>query len=533
MKDSPTNTSATVANYCVLNPLDVNAITSITEANLYSSLTASASAIVRSTIAVTSGKYYWEVTFGSTGDTLMVGVCDATTSLTNSLWSTSNAWMYYSNNGNKYNSSGTAYGATFTNTDIIGVALDMDAGTLTFYKNNVSQGVAYNSGLTGKTLTPTIQSAARALTAYANFGQRPFAYTPPTGFVALNTYNLPTPTILQGNKYMDATLYTGTGSSLSVTNAGSFQPDLVWVKGRSGATDHAWYDSVRGTTKQIESNNANAETTEAQGLTAFGTGGFTVGTLAQMNTSAATYVGWQWKASNAAGVTNTSGSITSTVSVNATAGFSVVGWTSDGSASIKTMGHGLGVAPVMIIVRRRDSTGGTWYVYHKSLSIPNDRFIKLNSTDGEQNPGNTIWSTSSTTFGFYQSNIAVNGNTCIGYAWAEIAGFSRFGSYTGNGSADGPFIATNFAPKFVMIKRTDTTNDWEIHDTSRSAYNVSTTVLAANLSSAESAFISGYELDILSNGFKLRSSGNVHNASGGTYIYAAFASNPFKNSNAR
>jgi hypothetical protein len=239
--------------------------------------------------------------------------------------------------------------ATYATNDVIGIALDTDAGTIEFFKNGYSQGVI-SQGLTGHYLLCCISWKLVLTHVYCiNFGQRPFSYTPPTGFVRLNTYNLPDSTIIKGNTVMDATLYTGTGASLSVTNAGAFKPDLVWVKGRSGATDHALYDSVRGTTKQIESNTTTAETTEAQGLTAFGTSGFTVGTLAQMNTSAATYVGWQWQAGQGSTSSNTSGSITSTVSVNTTAGFSVVTYTGTGANA--TVGHGLGVAPRLVIVK--------------------------------------------------------------------------------------------------------------------------------------------------------------------------------------
>ena len=191
MTDVPTLTSATAANFAVLNPLDTSAVTTISNGNLYTYLSASGSAAIRATIASTSGKFYWEVTFGATGDTLMVGVCDASVSIGSALWSGANAWMYYSNNGNKYLAgSGTAYGATFTANDVIGVALDLGAGTLVFYKNNTSQGTA-TSSLAGKNLTATIQSAARALDVYVNFGQRPFSFSPPSGYVALNAYNLP------------------------------------------------------------------------------------------------------------------------------------------------------------------------------------------------------------------------------------------------------------------------------------------------------------------------------------------------------
>jgi hypothetical protein len=334
------------------------------------------------------------------------------------------------------------------------------------------------------------------------------------------------PIIKQPNQHFDATLYTGTGSTQSITNAGSFQPDLVWVKNRSGATDHALYDAVRGTTKQLESNTTTAETTEATGLTAFGTNGFTIGALAQMNTSANNYVGWQWKAGGASTV-NTSGSISSNVSVNATAGFSVVTYTGSGSGST-TVGHGLGVAPAMIIIKDRVNTFA-WNVYHKSLG--NTSGINLNSTDASVT--NIGWwnNTSPTSSVFTAGTYENEASNYVAYCWAEVEGYSKFGSYTGNGNANGVFVYLGFRPKFVMIKQSSAAGEyWNIIDASRSPYNVSNARLSADQASAESTAAS---MDLLSNGFKIRESGSGTNTNGATYIYMAFAEAPFKNSNAR
>jgi hypothetical protein len=329
---------------------------------------------------------------------------------------------------------------------------------------------------------------------------------------------------------MDATLYTGTGAALSVTNAAGFQPDLVWMKGRSGATDHALYDSVRGVQNQLESNTTTAETAEATGLTAFGSGGFTVGALAQVNTSAATYVGWQWKGGGAA-VSNTAGTITSTVSVNASAGFSVVTYTGTGANA--TVGHGLGVAPKMIFVKNRDAADD-WQVYHAANTAnPETDYLVLNTTAATADAADRWDDTAPTSSVFSIGNgVEVNTNTenYVAYCWSEIEGFSKFGSYTGNGSADGTFVYTGFRPRWIMIKRTDTTSNWTILDSVREGYNVDNDPLYPNLSNAEGTT----DLtDILSNGFKLRSSDASVNASGGTYIFAAYAENPFKFSLAR
>jgi hypothetical protein len=291
------------------------------------------------------------------------------------------------------------------------------------------------------------------------------------------------------------------------------------------------YDSVRGTTKQLESNATIAETTEATGLTAFGSAGFTVGALAQMNTNAATYVGWQWKASNAAAVTNTSGSISSQVSANPTAGFSIVTYTGTGANA--TVGHGLGIAPKMVIVKGRNSINN-WTIYHAGLTSAS-YCIFLDLTNAQLNNA-TVWQATAPTSSVFSvgTSGAVNNNTTnfLAYCFAEIAGFSKFGSYTGNGSTDGPFVYLGFRPRWLMVKRTDAAGtDWFIEDTSRNTYNPSGLTLQANTAAVEGN--NTPTLDILSNGFKLRSTYSSYNTSSATFIYAAFAENPFNYSLAR
>jgi hypothetical protein len=536
MKDSPTNTSATVANYCVLNPL-MNygtAPASITNANLTATSNASGSngTSILGTIAVSSGKWYWEYVVSSSivaGNTVGIVGIDYRPNFQSDAYFDyyANGYGYKSNGQKGNNNTNTSYGASFTNGDVIGVALDLDAGTIVFYKNNTSQGTAF-SGISG-TFYPAIYGYSSSVM-QTNFGQRPFSYTPPTGFVALNTYNLPDSTIKKGNSYMDATLYTGTGASLSVTNTSAFKPDFVWVKGRSGATDHALYDSVRGTTKQLESNTTTAETTESTGLTAFGTNGFTVGALAQMNTSSATYVGWQWQAGQGTNTTNTSGTITSTISVNATAGFSVVTWTGNGTAGATT-GHGLGVTPAFVIIKNRTATAGEqWLVWHKSISqaIHTSSVITLNGYTGCLLLNGT---NASFTYGFDgQINGSTNG--MLAYCWADVSGYSKAFSYTGNGSADGPMVYLGFRPKWILIKNASNgVQGWTIQDTSRSTYNVVDNFLLAQANSAEQSIYA--QMDYLSNGFKVRTSDALVNGSGNTIIGMAFAENPFKNANAR
>jgi hypothetical protein len=539
MTDVPTNTSATVANYATLNPLKSNSsTTTFSEANLKATFpSAGAGGTTLATFAVSSGKWYWEVTIGGTDGATQpkIGVLSPTVlTETSSSVDIATAGYAYSRNGTKWIVSvNSAYGSAFTTNDVIGFALDMNAGTLVCYLNNTSQGTLA-TGLSGL-LSPAM-TGYNGITLFANFGQRPFSYTPPTGFVALNTYNLPDSTIKKGNTVMDATLYTGNGSTQTIANAASFQPDLVWVKGRSGATDHAWYDSVRGVQKQLESNTTTGETTETTGLTAFGTSGFTVGALAQMNTSAATYVGWQWQAGQGSTSSNTSGTITSTVSVNATAGFSIVTYTGTGANA--TVGHGLGVAPKIVIVKNRGSLN--WAVYHSNLTSA-AYVLNLNQTTAETLSA-TVWNSTAPTSTVFSVGTAGVTNTSaatyVAYCWAEIAGFSKFGSYTGNGSTDGNFVYLGFRPKYILFKNTSIAEGWNVRDTSRDTYNASQYELYPNSSAAEGN-ASGRSpttyLDILSNGFKLRSNNAELNNSTGTnvYIYAAFAENPFKNALAR
>ena len=338
-------------------------------------------------------------------------------------------------------------------------------------------------------------------------------------------------TINKGSSYFNTILYTGTGASNARTGVG-FQPDWVWIKGRSGATDHGLYDAVRGVQNQIESNNTDAETTEATGLTAFGTDGFTVGALAQLNTSAATYVAWNWKA-NGAGVSNTDGTITSTVSANTTSGFSIVSWTGNGSSGA-TVGHGLGVAPKMTIIKQRNSSNG-WNVWAFANNAGDpDSFGELNSTaawyqdQGADAPYTTQPTSSLLTLTAY-GQVNGNTNTYIAYCFADVKGYSKFGSYTGNGNADGTFVYTGFKPAYLMIKQSSAAGEgWHILDNKRSGANGDMERLLANSSNAESNY-SGL-LDLVSNGFKTRTSDAGVNASGATYIYMAFAENPFVSS---
>jgi hypothetical protein len=538
-------------NYCTWNSIGqytlVNGTVTRSNGNLESTDGGSTYGLASfGTIAVTTGKWYWEVTLSSAGGTYAsTGVVDLNSPLGSNIQT---GILYAQNTGNKssgyqvFSGSGTtAYGATYTAGDIIGVALNLDAGTITFYKNGVSQGVAY-SGISGN-YTPAVGDGQNS-TSYTwtlNCGQRPFAYTAPSGHKALCTQNLPTPTIgatstTQANDYFNAVLYTGNGGTQTVSGVG-FQPDFVWAKGRSVAYSNRLYDVIRGATNSLVSNNTDGEATLTTQLTAFASDGFTLGSDVGLNQSSATYVAWNWKA-NGAGSSNTAGTITSTVSANTTSGFSIVTWTGNG-VSNATVGHGLGVTPAMIILKDRDVNGSNanWFIWHQSLAANRNLFFTTGGVSDITALGGGGIGTSPTSSVFTLANGSsnnqnVNENTdrFVAYCFAAVAGYSAFGSYTGNGSADGPFVFTNHRPAFLLVKRTDTTSNWTIFDFQREGYNVDNDPLYPNLSDAEGTT----DLtDLLSNGFKLRSIDASVNASGGTYIYMSLASNPFKYSLAR
>ena len=331
-------------------------------------------------------------------------------------------------------------------------------------------------------------------------------------------------TINKPSDYFNTKLYTGTGATQSITGVG-FQPDMNWCKLRTTAYNHVIVDAVRGVTKVIRPNLNNTEDTYTNAITSFDSDGFTLGadTNGEHNRNGDNIVSWNWKA-NGAGVSNTDGDITSTVSANTTSGFSIVSYTGTGSQA--TVGHGLGATPKWIVVKRLQNAED-WAVYHASNGA--GTYQSLNTTEGKQTNSNrfNVAPTSSVfTVNTHESvNFAEN---YIAYCFAEKTGYSKFGSYTGNGNADGPFFYTGFKPAFIMVKRTDSTSNWQINDNKRDVDNVQNTPLMANLSNAESTDTSW---DSLSNGFKMRQDYGSKNASGGTYIYMAFAEAPLVGSN--
>jgi hypothetical protein len=527
-------------NYATLNPLNVANSPSIANGNLETSTSGtSVWKNVQATIGMSSDKFYWEVTMSGGGTYYCVGVAIPTK--VDSVYATGEygIWMY---DGRGYKigeggSNSTPYGPPYGSGDVIGIALDLTAGTITFYKNGTSHGVAFNTGLTGVTVLPQfgVYYNGATNTQIANFGQRPFAYTAPSGYKALCTQNLPTPTIgattaTQAGKYFNTILWSGNGGGTRSLTGVGFQPSFVWAKTRnSSAQYHTLFDAVRGGNKTLFSNSTLAENTNSASgyISSFDSDGFSVIGGNDTNASGSTYVGWNWSG-NGTGSTNTSGSITSTVSANTTSGFSIATWT--GITGSATVGHGLGVAPAMVIYKSR-SGASSWVVLHQSLTNMSNYWLKLNTADAELS-GIALSANPTSSVIYTNNNIFANGDSVVTYCFAEIAGYSKISSYTGNGSADGVFVYCGFRPAYVMIKETAAGYDWVVEDSARDPYNVSQTILSPNNANAD-ATGSNYYIDFLSNGFKIRSSYAGINANGVKNIFAAFATSPFKYSLAR
>jgi len=328
--------------------------------------------------------------------------------------------------------------------------------------------------------------------------------------------------------YFNTKLYSGTtNSSDSITGVG-FQPDLVWLKSRTNAGFHWWTDAVRGATKTIHSNLTNAEATNSDGLTSFDSDGFTIGNNSDINGSGKTFVAWNWLGANGT-ASNTDGTITSTVSANTTSGFSIVSYSGNSSAS--TVGHGLGVAPSVVLVKNRTNGTHQWTMFHKSLAVTDVLF--LDTTGATFNPGDNDFqdtAPTSSVFSITSADGRVNGSshTFIAYCFAEKKGFSKFGSYTGNGNADGTFVYTGFKPAMVIVKRTDTTANWVMFDNKRNSFNLVNNYLLPDSNVTEGSFNA---FDFVSNGLKIRGTDAGNNASGASYIYMAFAESPLVGTN--
>ena len=339
-------------------------------------------------------------------------------------------------------------------------------------------------------------------------------------------------TIPKGSLYMNTKLYTGDGGTQSVTGVG-FQPDWTWIKERGGANDHKITDSTRGGTKAWESNTGNAETTDTNGLTAFGTDGFTVGSDAVYNNSSDTYVAWNWRLNGGTTAVNTVGGTSSVTQVDPSGAFSIVTYTGfAGASGTSTVGHGLSTAPTMIIHKSRSRASG-WWTQVPGLLTNAGYFLNINST-GTETDLNSYGTMNAPTTSVFTINgvegVGGSSRNYVAYCFGNIEGFCNVGGYVGNASTDNAFVYTGFKPAFVLTKGVNSGDGWNIHDNAISPFNVADTVLQPNTSSAE---LSNYNIDMLSNGFKVRDADGDLGTNNNTYIYLAFASNPFKYATAR
>ena len=536
MSDTPTN------NFCTINPLNSNTdVLTLADGNLYSSYAGGAyQAYGSGTIGMNSGKWYWEGTCSlpSGSGTWGIGIFKATGKIkgneaTNNTFNSADSYIYFYS-GLKYNGSatGVSYGNSYTNGDVISVAFDADNGTLTFYKNNSSEGEAY-SGLTSGPYLPSFTNYSGGAWTF-NFGQSDFAYTPPADHEALSTANLAAPTVTDPSTNFQTELYTGNGSTQSITFSGNsdMQPDIVWAKCRSDADAHVFQDAARGVGLALFWSGSDTEDAVTDAVTAFNSDGFALGDGSELssgtiNTSSRTYVSWNWAAGNS-GSSNTDGSInTTTTYVDTTAGISISTYTGTGDAD-ETVGHGLGVTPAAVMLFPR-SNGDHHLVnsWETGVSAYTEKTYLDRVDDAFTSSSNQLTAASSTTFTL-GSDAGLNGDgrTYLAYAFAEIEGFSRFGTYTGNGDADGPFVWCGFTPKMVMMRADRGGEDWIIFDTARNTYNVATDYLYPNSAEAE-ATSATYLIDFLSNGFKIRGTEGRINRSGVNIIFAAFAEYPF------
>ena len=554
MLDSPTN------NFATINPLAKDSSVILQEGNLLFYRAANMTRPALSTIGLGSTQKWYCEFHERSGTNIYAGVQWEGTNV-NTYPHAVGTYAYVANADGGYyqNGSYTSFNSSMTSGDKIrSIAYDAATGKMWIGANGTFSG----NPAAGSGELLTVPSAYRhqmyfvgakdnasATTAgIANFGQDSsfagnktaqgnqdansvgdFYYAPPTGFLALCTKSLPSVDVIPSENFNTVT-WTGNGSARSITTG--VDTDLVWTKARNQTYDHNLFDSVRGALKKISSNSTVAESSMTNSVTAFNTDGFTLGDTAQVNLNGGTFVAWNWKAGGTA-VSNTNGTITSSVSANTAAGFSIVADEADGNANSR--GHGLSSAPEMIIRKSRDSARN-WAVWHKDLTA-NYALEGLNTTGAQVsggNPSKYFRDINSTTFSVGDDvSVNANGDSYISYCFHSVESYSKVGSYTGNGSAtDGTFVHCGFKPAWVMVKRTDASgDDWHMMDIARSPFNLITNRLKANSSDAEAT--NDTMIDSVSNGFKLRNASGARNASGGTYIFLAFAESPFKFSNAR
>lgn len=530
--DSPT------ANYCTLNPLlSYSSPPAFSEGNLTFLGGTSAFPSVLGTIGMTSGIWAWAVKQNTSN--VQIGIAKAAVNLNSFIGIDANGWAYGPSGQKLTNNVSSAYGAAFTSADTIGVLFNADVGTLEFFKQTnstgpfVSQGIAF-TGLTNGPYFPAAADGASGSQEGAtfDFGQRGFQPSQlSSNAKALCTKNLPRPigAALRPFEHFDTLLYTGTGAARDVTSV-AFSPDYVMGKDRSAARDFFNYSRPRGVTKYLAANLSSAEQTLVNGLTAFLGNGFTVGSDANSNGNAESFVAWLMRAGGAP-VANNAGSIAAMVSANPLAGISIVTYAGNGAASA-TIGHGLGAAPKFILIKNRQGVGtAEWLVGHDALGWTDN--LILNS-QGARTTASSRWNnTAPSSTVFTVGNIPnAAGETYEALCIADVPGFSKVFSYIGTGQADGPSVNLGFLPAFTLLKNATSIFDWYIHDAKRAPYNGSMPELYPAGNSTEGSGV-GRELDYVSYGLKVRNSNAGHNASGSLYVGLAFAKCSLRYANAR
>ena len=536
LEDTPSN------NFCTMNPLMMNA-SEVAGTHSNGNLTWKADnnyATTQATFPVTTGRWYWECEMESQYVNI-AGITRGTHAAENTYigYDTNShlfGFGYYYNDGTVKGSTdglGTTSNnnlatsqTTAANGDILGIASDITNGYLIFYKNGTH--IYTITGISNAfDWFPSFSAYGTSATWHVNFGQRPFSYTPPAGHKSLCSKNLSPniPSVLRPQKHFDTSIWTGNATSRDITGL-EFKPDLVWIKSRSGAYHHGLFDVIRGANKVVKSSDIAVEATWTQQLMSFNDGGFSLGdnsdsgNYANINTG--NYVAWSWKAGGA-GVSNSDGSITSTVSANTEAGFSIVTYTGTGSNA--TVGHGLNEAPQVLFVKTR-SSADHWAVYHRSLG--NTKIIYLNLANTPATSSN-YWNNTtptSTVFSIGNDNkTGKSGDNYVAYCWHEVPGYSKIGGYTGNGNSNGTYVHLGFRPACIIIKNTTTNTSWVIYDNKRSPTNVVDEVLFPNGTSV-SGTTGDNEVDFLAKGFKYRAAANKVNSGSKDYVYMAFAEQP-------
>lgn len=518
--DSPTN------NFATLNALAAWSTGHVNYGAL--SWSTNVAETVYPTWGLRSGKWYCEITFG--GNNGWFGI-STNNNKRLTYQSGYDVFIVIAGNSTVYSEHSTVAtntSATWGNGDVAGIAIDVDNKTCDIYKNGTlarrfttfTQDGPYYLGFDREWNSSPVQ------THYVNFGQKAFSYTKPSGYNSWCTDNLPAPAVANPSQYFNPVLWTGNGSSSSRTISGvGFQPDFIWIKGRTySGSGHRLMDAVRGAGKMVQTNSDGAEFDDSANVPSFASDGFNLTTSGtSYNDSGDTYIAWSWKA-NGSGSSNTAGSISSTVSANPSAGFSIVTYTGGGSAG--TVGHGLGVAPGMILLRSRTFTGYSWYVYHKGMSS-SSYFFRLNTTAGEtfsNDPFNGTAPTS-TVFSVGGEN-KVNNHNYVAYCFADVENYCKIGTYVAyDNHPNNIYLNLGFKPRYFFLKGRNQTSNWCVFDTTRFPFNEdNVSNLQPNNTNVEPQ---NFPLQLLANGIKWNTAGTDVGHANQTYIYMAIAEHPF------